>query len=103
MADETVLTDVILKAQKNGNGVMSLPYNEQIFVVDDDKSTVKYIRRETLRRVSTPQACVFGKDVMQRSPDKEWQLMLLRHENSYCRLCQERNVYMITETAVMWG
>lgn len=61
LVDETVLTDVILKAQLYGNAVTSLPYNEQIFVVDDEVSTVKYIPRETLRRVSTPQAYKFGK------------------------------------------
>lgn len=61
LVDETVLTDVILKAQQYGNAVTSLPYNEQIFVVDDEISTVKYIPRETLRRVSTPQAYRFGK------------------------------------------
>ena len=61
LVDETVLTDVILKAQQYGNAVTSLPYNEQIFVVDDDISTVKYIPRESLRRVSTPQAYKFRK------------------------------------------
>lgn len=61
LVEETVLTDVILKCNIYGNAVTSLPYNEQIFVVDDDISTVKYIPRETLRRVSTPQAYKFGK------------------------------------------
>lgn len=63
LVDETVLTDVIMKAQKYGNAVTSLPYNEQIFVVDsDDKNTTKqYIPRESLRRVSTPQAYQFEK------------------------------------------
>lgn len=61
LVDETVLTDVILKAQLYGNGVTSLPYNEQIFIADDAISTVKYIPRETLRRVSTPQAYKYGK------------------------------------------
>lgn len=56
LVDDTVLSDVIIKCKKYGNAVTSLPYNEQIFVVDDDISTVKYIPRETLRRVSTPQA-----------------------------------------------
>lgn len=59
LVDETVLTDVIIKAQKYGNAVTSLAYNEQIFVEDDDISTVKFIPRETLRRVSTPQAYRF--------------------------------------------
>lgn len=63
LVDESVLTDVILKAQKLGNAVTSLPYNEQIFVVnpDDNTTTRQYIPRETLRRVSTPQAYQFGK------------------------------------------
>lgn len=61
MVDDTVLTDVIIKANQFGNAVTSLPYNEQIFVKDDEFSTTKYIPRETLRRVSTPQAYRFDK------------------------------------------
>lgn len=59
LVDQSVLTDVIFKAQQYGNAVTSLPYNEQIFIVDDEISTTKYIPRETLRRVSTPQAYRF--------------------------------------------
>ena len=59
MIDDTVLTDVIAKCKKYGNAVTSMPYNEQIFVIDDEMSTTKYIPRETLRRVSTPQAYNF--------------------------------------------
>jgi 2-C-methyl-D-erythritol 4-phosphate cytidylyltransferase len=61
LVDETVLSDVIVKCHQYGNAVTSLPYNEQIFVADDDISTVKYIPRDALRRVSTPQAYKFGK------------------------------------------
>lgn len=60
LVDDTVLSDVIIKCQKYGNAVTALPYNEQIFIADDEVSTVKYIPRETLRRVSTPQAYQFG-------------------------------------------
>lgn len=60
LVDATVLSDVIIKCRQYGNAVTSLPYNEQIFVIDDEISTVKYIPRETLRRVSTPQAYKFG-------------------------------------------
>ncbi len=60
LVDESVLSDVIIKCQKYGNAVTSLPYNEQIFIVDDEYSTTKYIPRETLRRVSTPQAYKYG-------------------------------------------
>ena len=59
LVDATVLTDVIRKAQQYGNAVTSLPYNEQIFVIDDEISTTKYIPRETLRRISTPQAYTY--------------------------------------------
>lgn len=61
LVDADVLTDVIVKCQKYGNAVTSMPYNEQIFVIDDEISTTKYIPRETLRRVSTPQAYKFKK------------------------------------------
>jgi len=63
LVDAEVLTDVILKCREFGNAVTSLPYNEQIFVVsqEDKTTTTQYIPRETLRRVSTPQAYMFGK------------------------------------------
>ncbi len=61
LVDSYVLSDVIVKCKMHGNAVTALPYNEQIFVADDDISTVKYIPRETLRRVCTPQAYRFGK------------------------------------------
>lgn len=61
LVDESVLNDVIETCLKYGNGVTSLPYNEQIFVINDEKTTKKYIPRETLRRVSTPQAYKLGK------------------------------------------
>lgn len=60
LLEDFVLSDVIAKCKQYGNAVTSLPYNEQIFLVDDDISTVQYIPRETLRRVSTPQAYKFG-------------------------------------------
>ena len=61
LVDDSVLTDVLLKAKKYGNAVTSMPYNEQIFVIDknDATTTKQYIPRETLRRVSTPQAYRF--------------------------------------------
>lgn len=61
LVEPGVLTDVINKALTLGNAVTSLPYNEQIFVVspDDATTTTRYIPRETLRRVSTPQAYRF--------------------------------------------
>lgn len=73
MVDGEVLTDVIRVAKKYGNAVTSLPYNEQIFVINDEYTTSKYIPRETLRRVSTPQAYAFGelRDAYKEAFEKE--------------------------------
>ena len=51
LVDAEVLTDVIRKAQQYGNAVSSMPYNEQIFLVnpDDDTTTKAFIPRETIR------------------------------------------------------
>lgn len=61
LVESAVLDSVIEVARKFGDGVTSMPYNEQIFVVDekDPSTTTKYIPRETLRRVATPQAYRF--------------------------------------------
>lgn len=63
MVDSDVLTDVLNVCNVKGNAVTSLPYNEQIFLVDEDNpnTTTQYIPRETLRRVSTPQAYKLSK------------------------------------------
>lgn len=61
MVEDFVLTDVLVKCQEYGNAVTSLPYNEQIFVSGDGVSTTQYIPRDTLRRVSTPQAYRYDK------------------------------------------
>lgn len=61
IVDQDVLTDVIEVCEEKGNAVTALPYNEQIFVIDDNDPTVTnmYINRDKLRRVSTPQAYNF--------------------------------------------
>lgn len=58
-----VLTDVINTAIKYGNGVTSRPVNEQIFIrnENDGNTSNRYIPRETLRIVATPQAYEFTK------------------------------------------
>ena len=62
LVEPAVLDDVIAKARQFGNGVTSMPYNEQIFLVDAEQpnTTTRFIPRETLRRVATPQAYQFG-------------------------------------------
>ncbi len=81
LVDDTVLSDVIAKCGQYGNAVTSLPYNEQIFVVDDEISTVKYIPRETLRRVSTPQAYRF--DLIDRGYHRAFEEGIGIHGSSY--------------------
>lgn len=55
LVDISILSDVISTTSKFGNGVSSMPYNEQIFVKADEATSTKYIPRETLQRVVTPQ------------------------------------------------
>ena len=59
--EDFVLSDILIQCRLHGNAVTSLPYNEQIFVADNEVSTTKYIPRDTLRRVSTPQAYRYEK------------------------------------------
>ena len=62
LVDEFVLTDIIRVCREHGNAVPALPYNEQIFKVaeDDNETSTGYVVRETIRRVSTPQAYKYG-------------------------------------------
>ena len=62
LVEESVLTDAILVAAEKGNAISSMPNNEQVFVVNeqDPKTTKQFIPRETIRRVTTPQAYHFG-------------------------------------------
>ena len=61
LVDDAVLDDVIRIAAEKGNAVTSMPFKEQMFLVGENpQETTRYIPRETLRRVSTPQAYRFG-------------------------------------------
>ncbi|MBQ6595791.1 MAG: 2-C-methyl-D-erythritol 4-phosphate cytidylyltransferase [Clostridia bacterium] len=60
LVEPSVLSDVIRVCRQYGNGVTSTPYNDQIFRKKDEISTVEYIPRETLRKVTTPQAYRYG-------------------------------------------
>ena len=60
LVDDFVLSDVIRVCREHGAAVTAQPYNEQIFVADDELSTTRFIPRETIRRVATPQAYRFG-------------------------------------------
>lgn len=61
LIEKEVLSDVIGKCSLYGNAVSSMPYYEQLFVKTDENTTNKYIPRDTIRRVSTPQAYKLGK------------------------------------------
>ncbi len=83
LVDESVLTDVLLVAQKYGNAVTSMPYNEQIFVIDKDDSAITstYIPRETLRRVATPQAYRF--DLLDKKYHEAFEKNIGIHGSAY--------------------
>lgn len=59
MIDASILSDVIVKCKEYGNAVTARPYYEQMFVMDDEISTIQYIPREKIRCVATPQAYKF--------------------------------------------
>lgn len=61
MTGEEILSDVIEKCEAYGNAVTSTPINEQIFIVEDEFTSRSYIPRETLRKVTTPQAYKYGR------------------------------------------
>ena len=57
--DEFVIEDLLNVCKLHGAAASSLPYNEQIFIKENDEYTRQYIPRERLMRVSTPQAYKF--------------------------------------------
>lgn len=59
LLDQEVISDSLRKCMLYGNAVSSVEYNEQVFVIHDELSTDRYIPRERLRCVSTPQAYRF--------------------------------------------
>ncbi len=61
LIEQDVISDVINKCVEFGNAVTSTPCNDQIFVSDDSITTTKYIPRDTLVKVTTPQAYKYGK------------------------------------------
>ena len=83
LVDDTVLSDVLKICKEKGNAVTSMPYNEQIFVVDENASdsTVAYIPRETIRRVSTPQA--YRMDLLKGAYDRAFREGIGIHGSSY--------------------
>ena len=83
LVDVSVLSDVLEKAKKYGNAVTAMPYNEQIFIInpEDEETTKEYIPRETLRRVSTPQAYRF--DLLDRRYHEAFEKGIGIHGSSY--------------------
>ncbi len=61
MVSADVISDCIAKCRQYGNGITSLPITEQIFGVTTDEYTDRFIPRETLRTLQTPQAYKYGK------------------------------------------
>lgn len=61
LIDQDVISDVLVKCSKYGNAISSLPYYEQIFYKEDELCTKKYIQRDKIRRLQTPQAYKMNK------------------------------------------
>ena len=60
MVDAEIISSCIDTCVEKGNGVSAFPVYEQIFETDDNETTDKYIPREKLRIVQTPQAYRYG-------------------------------------------
>lgn len=61
MINDQIISDAIKVAKEYGNAVSSTDYNEQIFISEEDSTTTnKYIPRNEIKRVSTPQAYRYG-------------------------------------------
>ena len=60
LMDAVVLSDALRVCRVHGNGVSSTPFNDQVFVKQDEYSTREFIPRETLRKVTTPQPTATG-------------------------------------------
>lgn len=58
IVERAVLDDVLATAIRHGNAVTAVPYKEQIFIADetDPSVTRRYIPRDSIRCVATPQA-----------------------------------------------
>lgn len=60
MISDEIISNVITVAEEHDNAISSTRYNEQVFVEQDIGTTRKFIPRENIRRVSTPQAYKYG-------------------------------------------
>ena len=61
MVDSSVLSDVLRVCSIYGNAVTATPFTEQIFIAQEDgKTTNRFIPRDSVRKVATPQAYRFG-------------------------------------------
>lgn len=61
MVSDEIIGDCIRVCQEKGNGVSAIPIYEQVFVSLEADSSDRYIPRENLRIVQTPQAYIYGK------------------------------------------
>lgn len=60
MVEEEIITSCIETCKSKGNGVTAYPVYEQVFETVDGETADKYILREGLRIVQTPQAYRYG-------------------------------------------
>lgn len=109
MIEDEIVTDVIRIAGVNGNGVTATDYNEQIFVMNEDRQTTeRFIPRETIKRVATPQAYQFG--LLDRSYHRAFEekigiygssytnnMMIDLGETLYFAMGSDRNIKLTTK------
>jgi 2-C-methyl-D-erythritol 4-phosphate cytidylyltransferase len=81
MVEPRILRSCIDICKKHGNGITSLPVYEQVFVADTEETSTKYIPRESIRILQTPQAYKYG--IIMDAYEEGYKNALGFHNSSY--------------------
>lgn len=81
MLEDDIISSCLETCRKFGNGITALPVYEQIFEIFDQDTTKKYIPRENLRILQTPQA--YRYDVILKAYEKGFFENIGLHISSY--------------------
>ena len=72
MVSQEIISDCIVKTQKYGNAIASIPCAEAMLITDNQKDAQKTFPRDDLKRTQTPQGFLLGKicELHQRAIEK---------------------------------
>ncbi len=82
LIEEEVISSVLVTCEQFGNGLTSVPVTEQVFVIEENKNeTNRYINRDTIKMVGTPQAYKY--DLLLKSYKKAFEKQIGIYGSSY--------------------